>query len=92
MNDWIKELKIGDEIYTIERHIKIPNGFWKWKSKVIDIQSNYIETEYRRDFKLDWLLLDCNNLAVNHRTFDRQFIKNYFNTLTGEINIEKIWG
>jgi hypothetical protein len=86
---WIKNLKVGDEVYTIERHKNLPNGSYKWKSKVIKIEPNYIETVYERDYKLEWLLDLCENLASNHRTFDTQYVKNYFSP-DGVINIEEI--
>ena len=83
---WIKELKIGDEVINIERN---GNRIWKWKAKVIAIESNYIETTYARDWKNEELLALCKNLAPNHRTFSTQYVKNYF-APDGTINIEKI--
>ena len=89
MNDWIKELKVGDLVYTIERHKNCPNGLWKWESTVIAIDSGYIETKYSRPMDLAWLNELVKQLAPNHRTFDTQYIKNYFGP-DGSINIERI--
>ena len=89
MNDWIKELKVGDLVYTIERHKNCPDGLWKWKSTIIAIDECYVETTYSRSWDLKWLNDLANNLAPNHRTFDTQYIKNYFGP-DGSINIEKI--
>ena len=81
---WITDLKIGDIVYTIERHKDIPGGEWKWKSVVTKIESNYIETEFERE-RLDWLEELTKKLAVHHRTYQKQFVKNYF--YNNEINI-----
>ena len=89
MNDWIKNLKIGDEVITIERNGLLPNGFYGWKSIVVKIETNYIETEYTRDRNLDWLNELVKKLSPIHRTFIKQTCKNYF-APDGTINIEKI--
>ena len=88
-NDWISNLNVGDSVYTIERHKKIPNGFWKWESKVTAIETNYIETCFERDYNLEWLLEQCKDLAPYHRTFSKQWVKNYF-APERSINIENI--
>ena len=85
--EWIKELKIGDRVLSIERY---GDRIWKWESVVIKIESNYIETSYERDWKNEELLLLAKGLAPNHRTFTKQYVKNYFSP-AGEINIEKIY-
>ncbi len=88
-NNWISDLKIGDSVYTIERNIKIPNGFYRWESKVTQIRINYIETSYARDFNLEWLLELCKDLAPYHRTFEKVREKKYYMP-NGNIDIEKM--
>lgn len=84
--EWVKDLKVGDKVYSIERHPRLPNGSWKWESVIIKIESNYIETEYKR-VEYDWLIEMTKNLAPHHRTFSKQTVKNYFGP-DGSINIE----
>lgn len=82
MNEWIKDLKIGDKVLTIERH-------FKWVSEIITIESNYIETAYHRDRnneEINELIID---LAKNHRSYSKLFVKNYFG-IDGNINILEI--
>jgi hypothetical protein len=93
-------MKVGDIVYTIERHKDIPNGEWAWKSKVVRIESNYIETEFCREPE-PWLLelldkqISEGILSSRARsfTFNKITIKNYFNPITNEINvkIKRIW-
>jgi hypothetical protein len=88
-NNWIKNLKVGDSVYTIDRHKNIPGGSWKWKSEITIIESSYIETVYRRERGLAWLEAAILKLAPNHRTFEKTWSKNYF-APDGSINIELI--
>lgn len=88
-NDWIKNLKVGDKVYTIERHANMPGGSYKWKSEITIIESSYIETMYRRERGLAWLEGACLKLSVIHRTFEKTWSKNYF-APDGTINIEPI--
>lgn len=87
MKNEISAIKVGDLVYTLEYHISIPGGMWKWDSIVTTVDTSYIETEYTRDWKLEWLTDLCKRLAPNHRTFSKQTVKNYFSP-TGKINIE----
>ncbi len=82
MNDF----KIGDKVFTIEL-----NGTrtWKWESIIIAIESNYIETCYVRDKNNIEILELSKGLSPIHRTFMKQYVKNYFGK-DGSINIEKI--
>ena len=86
--DWIKELKIGDNVFQIERHPTMPNGEWKWNAIVTKIESNYIETTFERDRNLEWLQELVKKLSPIHRTYQRNWIKNYDGT-DGTINIER---
>ena len=90
--DWIKELKIGDKVFQIERHKNIPNGFWKWKGFVMKIESNYIEVKYHRE-PVAWLeeaRLEMKKKAQGNidKTYDESWVKNYF-APDGTINIER---
>lgn len=88
MNEWLKELKIGDKIYQVERHPSMPNGKSLWKAEVTKIETNYIETVCERDNTLEWLLELTKKLANNHRTFNKVWTKNYYGP-DGSINVEK---
>jgi hypothetical protein len=83
----VHELKIGDYVFQIEKHPEIPGGIWKWKAKVVAIESNYIETEYARDRSVEWLRAITNRLAPNHRTYNTGWCKNYYDP-KGCINLE----
>lgn len=83
--EWIKNLKIGDKVITLELTRK---GTWKWDSIVTKIESSYIETTYTRDWNNLELLELCKDLDNNHRTFSEQIVKNYFGA-DGSINIER---
>lgn len=85
--EWVKNLKIGDKVYQIERHPSIPNGKCNWSAIVIKIENNYIETEYSRDQNVEWLKILTLKLASNHRTFGTNTQKNYFDN-DGNTNIE----
>ncbi len=78
---------IGDSVLTIERHPNYPNGIWKWESRVVAVENNYIETTYERPRDLDWLKELVKNLDPLHRTFERTWIKNYY-APDGTINVE----
>lgn len=84
--EWIKNLKVGDKVLTLERNVY---GVWKWESEVISTANNYIETLYRRDENNEMLTELVAKLAPNHRTYMRQWVKNYFGP-DGSINIEEI--
>lgn len=83
--DWIKDLKVGDSIFQIEKHKDITNGFCLWNAVITKIEPNFIETSWTRDWNQEWLINLCKKLAPNHRTFSPQTTKNYFNN--GNINI-----
>lgn len=85
--EWVKDLKVGDDVFQVEKHPTMPNGEWHWKAKIIKIESNYIETEYCRDRNLEWLMVLTKKLAPHHRTYSPQFCKNYFSP-NGEINLK----
>ena len=92
-NDWIKELKVGDSVWQIERHPKIPDGFHKCKGVVVKIEPNYIEvkwmrepTAYIEDLRRE---MKKNSVGNMDATYNFQFTKNYFSP-DGSINIEKI--
>ena len=80
--NWISELRIGDEVVTVET-----GGKWilKNKSTVINIERMYIETSFFRE--LNPAIED--GLQGNHRTYDKQFMRNYF-APDGSIGIEPI--
>ena len=82
-------MKVGDEVYTIERNPNIPGGSWKWRSIIVKIESNYIETTYCRERGLDWLEAATLKLSANHRTFNKTWSKNYYGP-DGSINVEKL--
>lgn len=69
-------MTIGDEISVTERSILLPNGFYNWKGKVTDIQSNYIEAEFYRTPE-PFVIELCKKLANNHRTYLKQTMRIY---------------
>lgn len=81
--NWVKNLKVGDKVLTIERE-------FKWESTIVSLNDGYVETTYFRDHKNKELLEMCKNLIGNHRTFTQQWVKNYFSPVDGSINIEEI--
>jgi len=86
---WLNCLVVGDEVYTIERNWKIPGETWKWKSTIVALNKSYIETVYCRERGVPWLEKMVADLTVNHRTYERTWVKNYF-APDGTINIQKI--
>ena len=85
--EWVKNLKVGDTVWQVETHPNMPNGRWKWQATIINIADNYIETKFHRDPNLEWLKALVQRLAPNHRTYNTQCQKNYFDPL-GNIAIE----
>lgn len=90
MQDWIKNLKIGDDVLQVERHPNITNRVWRWKAKVYRIEPNFIETEFFRDSGEEWLVEQTKRLAVYHRTFITVWQKNYFDLKDGTIDLENV--
>jgi hypothetical protein len=92
-DDWIKNLKVGDKVFQVERNKLIPTGFWKWKGVVTKIESNFIEVKYCRE-PVDWLedlrvKMKKNSNSNIDSTYNDNWIKNYF-APDGTINIEQI--
>lgn len=88
LNAWIKDLKVGDKVYQVERSPKIPGGKWQWEAVVTKIDPAYIETAFERDSSLEWLQEIIESLAPNQRTYGKITMKNYY-APDGTINIEK---
>jgi hypothetical protein len=79
-------MNVNDKVLSIERFGDL---IFKWESTVIAIESNYIETTYVRDYRNEILMELCKKLAPNHRTFSKQYVRNYY-APDGSINIEEI--
>ena len=85
---WIKALKIGDKVITLEIGVNVPGiepneeGFCVLEnvSTVIGICDAYIETTWVREFNPAWSNFE--------RAYKPQFCKNYFGP-DGTINIKE---
>ena len=90
--DWIKELKIGDMVFQVERHKIAPDGICKWKGIVTKIEKNYIEVKHHRE-PTAWLEDARSEMKRNasgniDKTYDDTWTKNYF-APDGSININR---
>lgn len=90
--EWIKFLNIGDTVWQIEMNKSIPNGFHKWKGKIVKIETGYIEVKWQREptLFLEETRKEMKKGSSNNfdRTYFEQWTKNYF-APDGSINIEQ---
>jgi len=89
MEDWIKNLKAGDKVLTIEKGIYVEgiepdeNGLCilETVSTVVSVSEHCIETTFVREYNPAWVNFD--------RAYKQQTVLNYVSP-TGEINIKQI--
>lgn len=79
-NNWIKTLKVGDTVLTIEKWSNLM--YEEWPSVITKIESSYIETEYVRQYRPEY-----ENFL---RAYTKNTVKNYFNPIDGTINIKPL--